>query len=347
MISRYGDGHSTARYFELLSVGLAWRHCPAVATDACSNVAPTRTTSSCRLMAMKRIYGRTSATTGPGGKADLRAPNFRWAAIRCAHTRLFQTLPAHLKGPLRAIDWEVHYVAAVVQHHRDDLRAVDRAVVDLRNFIGLHRERERAEEERGMSELDQRMDTLRDRRDAVERKVVNTRSLSLAGRWLRSRSPVPTTRPSPARTTKPIANSPGTSTASIRATAARQSGRCLSPNTRGPRSVNGGGRRSSRPDRSAAWNGQQARPGRVNRPKIGPAVDVSLVIHTGVGGANLYGRRSRDRCPNKMRVAAKWKIFFISRLASTGSTETVARYWWMPPTHCFAEASAAPGRSMT
>ena len=97
------------------------------------------------------------------------------------HTRLFQTLPAHLKGPLRGIDWEVHYVAAVVQNHRDDLRAVDRAVVDLRNFIGLHRERELAEKERGMPELDRRMDAVCDRRDAVERKVVNTPAKSLAG----------------------------------------------------------------------------------------------------------------------------------------------------------------------
>ena len=30
MISRCGDGHFTTRYFEPLSVGLAWRYCPGV-----------------------------------------------------------------------------------------------------------------------------------------------------------------------------------------------------------------------------------------------------------------------------------------------------------------------------
>lgn len=74
------------------------------------------------------------------------------------------------------------------------------------------------------------------------------------------------------------------------------------------------------------------------------ALDRHTLFTPGVGGANLYARRSRDRCPNKTRAIAKWKIFSYQQVASLGSTETVARSWWMTRTHCSA-VPACPGRA--
>ena len=94
----------------------------------------------------------------------------------------YQTLPDHLKaGWLPELPREMGWHFAAVRYSRDRVEATEQAVAGLKNVLALHYDRKRAEEDRGMPELDRRMDVLSDRKDEVEREIVNSQATSLAG----------------------------------------------------------------------------------------------------------------------------------------------------------------------